>query len=360
MVLPIIVLFLIKAWLGLKKAKKNFRDCGSFSPTREQRAQLKRKKASNSFVSGTDLDGILEEQQQNQPPKKKSKRNPTSEPVVVTEQDRELAAIILDEDQESLGSKECEDGGLPEAVDADGGFSEFEHQIRSAPRQGRGSDDELSEAEGAAGGGSFRSSTASSSLPSTLDDDLIERLTSRNEKLSRKLTRRENKIVKLERALDEANAKLAAAAAERSRSSPPAGAPRVSPQGRRDGGRSTAEPPKRAMNRTRGKAYPLSTNGYELPPYCINNERLGDPESFGKWIMPILFTDQQLKTCSLYGRQMASNSVNVKPALPEDIVNAALNENWRRFSRVAHFERRFGDGARDALPKSRKRSHNES
>ncbi|KAJ8677532.1 hypothetical protein QAD02_013319 [Eretmocerus hayati] len=281
-------------WIDLKKAERNFKECGNFSPLRSQRGERKRKKKSSSSIMGEDLDEFLVEEP-DEPPNKKSKESKNNQPldkVTWTEQDRELAAEILCTNEDS------QDINVPQDVSIATISVEKEYETPNH-REYVDRTQEFNEDV----------STTASALPSepptlTSDDDAIDLLLVKNQKLVKKLGRRDNKIMKLVQAIDETKAKLDAL--EKSKDPPPAVlAPRVSPPGRRDDGRALSEPPKEVMNRTRRQAYPLPTDGYELPPYCINNSKYDDPESFAKWIMPILFTDEQLRKCSLYGIQMA-------------------------------------------------------
>ncbi|KAJ8672234.1 hypothetical protein QAD02_003493 [Eretmocerus hayati] len=359
---------------------------GCLSPTRRERAELKRKRDRESFTSGEDLDnsdgtrgdrGELEDEEY-QPLSKKRKIIPQK--ANLTAYELELAAEILDrENNEDLNIAQPQsDQAIPASTPPylsprrSRSISRSRSPSRSISRSASRSPRRLTERspsrsrpqspsrsisqpaprspQSSPSRSRSRSPTQSprSTPPQALSESSnfgdIEELRTRVSQLTKELERKDTKLAKLERKLQETlatleNAKsqlLARQSVQVSHSVSPLVVRRIPvlPQGR-------------------GETYPLPTEGYKLPSYCITNNTKLDPESFAAWILPLVFTAEELRSCSLYGIQIKTNNCPVKPALPEHRFNACLNENFRLFGDLPRFEARFGQGGRNVLPKNR-------
>ncbi|KAJ8672024.1 hypothetical protein QAD02_003283 [Eretmocerus hayati] len=403
--------FCLRSWTKLIRAIQYYKECGTLSPARHERAELKRKRARESFTSGEGLDNHddsqgdsqQDEEEEYQPHQKKRKTIP--EKANLTVYARELASEILErEDYEDLSrassqsDKSIAGATIPglsprrsrsrspsrsptRAVSRSASRSPTRSRTRSPRRSPWGSSQrspsrspQRSPSRSPQRSPSrsrqrspSRSSQRSPRRPRSLSpaqsprptsplatletDDLgeIVGLWMRVDRLTKKLENKDRKIAELERKNQQLLATLENEKSQnlarysvisQSLSPPLVRRIPVLPQGI-------------VMNRKRGQTYPLPTDGYKLPSYCITNCVAMEPETFASWIMPLVFTAEELRSCSLYGIQMQTNNCPVKPMLPEHRFNACLNENFRLFGDVTRFESRFGQGARNVLPKRR-------
>ncbi|KAJ8671008.1 hypothetical protein QAD02_002267 [Eretmocerus hayati] len=381
-----------RAWTKLTEAIKYWEEYGCLSPTRRERAELKRKRDRESFTSGEDLDnsdgtrgdrGEVEDEEY-QPLSKKSKIIPQK--ANLTAYELELAAEILDrENNEDLNIAQPQsDQAIPASTPAylsprrSRSRSRSRSPSRSISRSTSRSPRRLTERspsrsrpqspsrsisqpaprspQSSPSRSRSRSPTQSprSTSPQALSESSnfgdIEELRTRVGQLTKELERKDTKLAKLERKLQETLATLENAKSQLLARQSVQVSHSVSPLAVR---RIPVLPQGVVMNKKRGETYPLPTEGYKLPSYCITNNTKLDPESFAAWILPLVFTAEELRSCSLYGIQIKTNNCLVKPALPEHRFNACLNENFRLFGDLPRFEARFGQGGRNVLPKNR-------
>ncbi|KAJ8671006.1 hypothetical protein QAD02_002265 [Eretmocerus hayati] len=312
-----------RAWTKLTEAIKYWEEYGCLSPTRRERAELKRKRDRESFTSGEDLDNsdgtrgdrAEVEDEEYQPLSKKRKIIPQK--ANLTAYELELAAEILDRENNEPAPRS------PQS-------SPSRSRSRSPTQSPR--------------------STSPQALSESSNFGDIEELRTRVGQLTKELERKDTKLAKLERKLQETLATLENAKSQLLARQSVQVSHSVSPLAVR---RIPVLPQGVVMNKKRGETYPLPTEGYKLPSYCITNNTKLDPESFAAWILPLVFTAEELRSCSLYGIQIKTNNCPVKPALPEHRFNACLNENFRLFGDLPRFEARFGQGGRNVLPKNR-------
>ncbi|KAJ8672238.1 hypothetical protein QAD02_003497 [Eretmocerus hayati] len=166
-------------------------------------------------------------------------------------------------------------------------------------------------------------STSPQALSESSNFGDIEELRTRVGQLTKELERKDTKLARLERKLQETLATLENAKSQLLARQSVQVSHSVSPLAVR---RIPVLPQGVVMNKERGETYPLPTEGYKLPSYCITNNTKLDPESFAAWILPLVFTAEELRSCSLYGIQIKTNNCPVKPALPEHRFIACLNE----------------------------------
>ncbi|KAJ8677667.1 hypothetical protein QAD02_013454 [Eretmocerus hayati] len=128
---------------------------------------------------------------------------------------------------------------------------------------------------------------------------------------------------------------------------------RVSPLAQRNI-RMIGVPPKPRTHKTRLVPDPLPVDGDKLPEFAVAHARtMNTVKDFTKFIIPIVFTRDQLRNCCLYIAKVASYKFTPRPALPVEKVNAVLNLLWEIFSYDGDFERQFGDAFRSMQPKRR-------
>ncbi|KAJ8672356.1 hypothetical protein QAD02_003615 [Eretmocerus hayati] len=320
----------------------NFENYGIYTPTREQRSQLKRK-GDEDFVTQTDDDFDSEYDEEPEKTSRKRRRGMLpSEKVNLTAADKELADIILRgnnesdvEEDEDKENEHCGDDGTlrtsrpgtpvvdlhqPEEIDNTEGSGRNTPEDRVPLLDNRHGEDALPPTAVEVPQGSKESKRMK-----------IACLEEENEKLRAVIEKRDRKIVNLKQNKLDLEAMLQN------------GKLRVSPTAERNRNRMIAMPPKQCVHRQRKQPYPLFTDGYQLPEFVVAHAKTSKTvKEFTKFVIPILFTREEWRDHSLYGASVASNKFDPRPALPFEQVNAVLS-----------FEGEFGDEYRKMQPKRR-------
>ncbi|KAJ8671984.1 hypothetical protein QAD02_003243 [Eretmocerus hayati] len=368
-------LFHLVDWTKCKKAMTNFENYGIYSPTREQRSQLKRKR-DEDYVTQNDEDYESEynEEAANAIQKRCRVMQP-SDKVNLTAGDVELANKILEDvddwdAEENEQNKENEQPGITptlstsrpttplfqfhssDEIDDDensrgntpsrSGTPSLHHHGRTPTPDPLAVSHPRQTGTRSAGTGTYSPPAAVAQEPQESKRMKIARLEEENEKLRARVEKRDRKIVKLNRIKVELEAKLQN------------GTLRVSPTANRNTQRMIGMPPKECFHKRRQQSYPLPTKNYQLPEYVVAHAKTYKTvKEFSKFIIPIAFTREERRNHSLYGATVASNKFDPRPALPVERLNAVLNLLWELFSHIEGFEGEFGDEYRKIQPKRR-------